>query len=49
MIKNARDCGERHIWKSKSSKPVGFKALFDVLMSKICTTLGSENVQMCLF
>ena len=37
--KIVRRCGEKHIWKSKSTKYVGFEALFDVLMSKNCTPL----------
>ena len=49
MLKKCTWLWRKAHWKSESSKPVGFKALFDVLMSKICTTLGSENVQMCPF
>jgi len=37
--KIVRRCSEKHIWKSKSTKHVGFQALFDVLMSKNCTPL----------
>ena len=37
--KNARGCGERHIWKWKCWKTVVFGALLDVLMSNNCTPL----------
>ena len=38
-----RGCGEKHIWKSKSTKHVGFQARFDVLMSKNCTPLWRKE------
>ena len=37
--KNARGCGERHIWKSKSSKHDVFGPLLDVLLLKKCMRL----------
>ena len=37
--KIVRRCGEKHIWKWKCTKHVGFGALFDVQMSKKCTPL----------
>ena len=32
-------CGEKHIWKWKCAKHVGFGALFEVLMSQNCALL----------
>ena len=40
--KIARRCGEKHIWKWKSTNHVSFGALFQVLMSKNCTPLWRE-------
>ena len=37
--KNARRCGEKHIWKWKCTKHLIPRALLEVLMSKKCTPL----------
>ena len=48
--KNARRCGEKHMWKWTCTKHEVFGALFEVLMSKNCTPLWrNTNVEVKMF